>query len=86
MGTWIVDSQLNGTKYSEVDRDEPLDVDTFPERYRNISFSDLQSSAVQALQKVIVDNSELSELWAETEEYYPAWRQTVEQLIERLDK
>lgn len=81
-----VDSQLHGTKYSEVDRDVPLDVDTFPDRHPDISFSDLQHGAIQALQRVIGHSSELNELWAENEEGYPVWRQGIEQLIERLDK
>jgi len=81
-----VDRQLNGTTFSSHDRDEPLDVDTFPDRHPELNFSDLRDKAVQALQKVLDDNSELNELWAENEEDYPTWRQGIEQLIQRLDK
>jgi len=45
---------------------------------------DLKVNAVHALQKVIGENSELNELWAENEELYPKWRQTILDLIERL--
>jgi hypothetical protein len=79
-----VDRQLNGTKFSSIARDEPLDVDTFPDRHPELDFSDLQDKAVPALQKVLDNNSELNKLWAENEEDYPAWRQGIEQLIQRL--
>lgn len=81
-----VDRQLNGTMFSETDRDEPLDIDTFPDRHPNVDFSDLRGKAVQALQRLLGDNSELKELWEENEEDYPAWRQGIEQLTQRLDK
>ena|SRR5688572_29140135 len=81
-----VDKQVNGTKYSSSDNDEPLDVDTFPERHPEQNFSDLKSTAVQALTKVLEENSELNELWAESEENYSASRQGVEQIISRLTK
>jgi len=81
-----VDRQLNGTTFSSPNSDEPLDVDTFPGRHPELDLSDLRNNAVQALRKVLDDNCELNELWAENEEDYPAWRQGIEQLIQRLDK
>lgn len=80
-----VDRQLNGTRFSSADQQEPLSVDTFPDRNPEQDFSDLRERAVQALAKVLEDDSELNELWAENEEDYPAWRQGVEQLLHRLD-
>lgn len=79
-----VDRKLNGTKFSPAAHDEPLDVDTFPDRNPDVDLSDLRKPAVEALQKVLSDNSELNELWAENDEDYPAWKQGVEQLIKRL--
>jgi hypothetical protein len=80
-----VDRQVNGTKFSEVDRDEPLKVDTFPDRHPDVDLSDLRDKAVQALKKLLDEQSELNELWAENDELYPAWRAGIEQLIQRLD-
>jgi len=80
-----VDGQTNGTKFSSPERDEPLDIDTFSERYPNYDFSGLKQMAGQALQKVLTDESELKELWEETEEF-EAWRDGVEKLIRRLNK
>lgn len=81
-----LDSQINGTKFSSPDREEPFVVYTFPERNPNVDFTDLKESAVEALKKVIDENSELNELWVDNEEDYPIWRQGVEQLIGRLSK
>ncbi len=78
-----VDRQTNGTRFSGAG-DEPLDVDTFPERHPGQDFAELKEQAVNALQVVLSDQSELNELWAENEEDYPAWRQGIAQLIERL--
>lgn len=80
-----VDRQLNGTKFSSADQEEPLSVDTFPDRNPKQDFSNLSEIAVQALGKVLEDDSELNELWAENEDDYPAWREGVDQLIHRLD-
>ena len=66
--------------------DEPLDVDTFPDRHPEIDFRELRSNAVLALNKVLDDKSELNELWAENEEDYPSWRQGIEKLIQRLNR
>jgi Domain of unknown function (DUF4259) len=86
VATAYIDRQLNGTKFSSTDSDEPLDVDTFPDRHPQLDFSDLRNIAVEALQKVLGKNSELNELWAENEEDYPFWQQGIKQLIQRLDK
>ncbi|WP_162056495.1 DUF4259 domain-containing protein [Pontibacter pamirensis] len=79
-----VDRQLNGTRFSSADQEEPLSVDTFPDRNPQQDLSDLRDKALQALSKVLEDDSELNELWAENEEDYPAWREGVKQLIYRL--
>ena len=79
-----VDRQVNGTKFTSPDQVEPLSVDTFPERYPKLEFSHLRKKAVQALKKLLTDDSELKQLWEENEELYPLWRQGIIQLIERL--
>ncbi len=81
-----VDRQQNGTIFSSPDRDEPLSVDTFPDRHPDVDFADLKNKAIQALQRLLGDDSELNELWAENEELYPAWKQGIEALILRLSK
>ncbi len=79
-----IDRQVNGTKFSSPEHEELLEVDTFPERNPDTDFSTLREKAIIALQKVLDEGSELNELWAENEEDYPAWKQGIEQLIERL--
>lgn len=81
-----VDRQQNGTMFSSPDREEPLNVDTFTDRHPGIDFSDLKNKAIQALQRLLGDDSELNELWADNEELYPAWKQGVEALIFRLNQ
>ena len=80
-----VDSQTNGTKYSDDDTDL-LDVDTFPQRHPDLDFTDIKELAYKAVLKVLDKDSELNELWEENEEEYPLWIKEVEGLIERLKK
>lgn len=79
-----IDRQLNGTQFSDSDRDEPLDVDTFHSRHPDVDLSDLKDKAVQSLKRILTDDSELKELWEENEEDYSLWQQGIEQLIMRL--
>ncbi|NBA74009.1 DUF4259 domain-containing protein [Emticicia sp. ODNR4P] len=81
-----IDSQTNGTKFSESETGDILDVDSFPDRNPNIDLSDLKEKAVIALEKILGEDSELKELWQENEEDYPFWRKGIEKLIERLNK
>ena len=80
-----VDSQTNGTKYSDDDTDL-LDVDTFPQRHPDLDFTDIKELAYKAVLKVLDKDSELNELWEENKEEYPLWIKEVEGLIERLKK
>lgn len=77
-----IDSSINGTKYTTEGMDEPYEVDTFPARFPELDLSDLKNKAVAALEKVIGEESELKELWDESEE--PAWQQGIEEMIKRL--
>lgn len=79
-----VDGQVNGSKFSEVDDEEPLNIDTFPAKHPDLDLSYLKLEAVQALEKVLGGESELNSLWMENEDEYPAWRQGIERLIDRL--
>lgn len=79
-----VDAQTNGTKFSAEGGDAPLQVDTFRVRNPTQDFSDLKQKAVNALSKIVGENSEINELWAENDEDYPAWKYGVQQLIRRL--
>lgn len=79
-----VDRQTNGTKYSKHNIDPPLQIDTFPSRNPDHNFSDLREKAVIALNKILGENSEINELWAENDEDYPTWKSGVQQLIMRL--
>ena len=48
-----VDRYVNGTTFSPADYDDPLEVDSFPERNPDQDLSNLRGIAIQALQKVI---------------------------------
>ena len=81
-----VDRQLNGTKFTPQNNEQPLEVDTFPDRYPDQNLLDLKAKAVAALARILGDNSEINELWAENDEEYPKWREGIQQLIARLSK
>ena len=62
-------------------------MDTFPERFPGIDFAGQREDAVNALNRVLLEEiSELKELWSENEEYYPLWQKSVEDVINRLKK
>lgn len=77
-----VDSVVNGTKYTTPEMSEPYEVDTFPSRFPELDLSDLRTTAVKALEKVIGGDSELRELWDESGE--PAWQQGIQEMLGRL--
>ena len=79
-----IDQQLHGTRFSPAGRSKPLAVDSFAERHPAVDLAPLRETAVAALRRVLAPDSELHELWAENETDYPAWRQGVEQLLQRL--
>ena len=79
-----IDRQVNGTKFSLQGDEGSLDVDTFADRHLGVDFYELREIALEAMQKVLSDDSEVNELWSENEKDYPAWRQGIEQMMERL--
>lgn len=81
-----VDRQVNGTRFSDDRNGQQLHVDTFPERNPSTNLFDLKSKAVAALNKVLGENSELNELWKESDDSYSEWLINVEQLVARLSK
>jgi Domain of unknown function (DUF4259) len=78
-----VDRQVNGTKFSAMGT-KPLEIDSFPERNPDQNFMDLKEKAVAALKKVLAENSEIRELWAENDDDYTLWKDSIEQLMGRL--
>ncbi|MCD2425926.1 DUF4259 domain-containing protein [Niabella pedocola] len=81
-----IDRQRNGTQYSAPEHPGSIDIDTFPDRHPDIDFSELRTTVIKALKKVLANDSELNELWAENEGAYPVWRRNIEMLIERLSE
>lgn len=81
-----VDNHLNGTNYriDGQDRTDESNVNIFKELRKDLKLDDLKEPAVKALEKVISNNSELNELWAENEELYPKWKNNIKKLIDRL--
>jgi hypothetical protein len=79
-----VDRQVNGTKFSTESNGVPLEVDTFPDRHPEQNLVDLKAKAVSALARILGENSEINELWAENDEEYFTWREGIQQLIGRL--
>ena len=77
-----IDAILNGTK--PVKDTEDGIFYRFIEKNKTLSVSDLKMDAVKALERVIGNNSELNELWAENEELYPKWKGNIEELMNRL--
>ncbi|RYY86799.1 MAG: DUF4259 domain-containing protein [Chitinophagaceae bacterium] len=80
-----IDRQLNGTRYTEAGDEEELPIDSFPERNPGIDLAPFRGNAVNALRKLLEPGSELNGLWAENETDGPAWRQSIEALIARLE-
>ncbi len=52
--------------------------------HSNLDMTPLIPGALKMLKRVLADNSELNELWAENETDYPAWKSGVEELIKLL--
>lgn len=77
----IIDAALNGTVY-RCDDEETLA--TVVSVVKEKDPGSLKATAVQHLQRILGENSELRELWEENDELYPVWRQNIEGIIERL--
>lgn len=75
----IIDNQLNGTEYPAIN-------DLLAGKGLNIELPAITESAAVALQKVLGNNSELYELWAETGEDLGVWMNGVQELMDRLKR
>ncbi|TND08255.1 MAG: hypothetical protein FD123_2510 [Bacteroidetes bacterium] len=77
----LLDNLLNGTELDSVSEELP----GWLEANRGKSLDGLKPLAVQALKKLVAEDSELNELWSENEEDYPEWKGHITGLIERLN-
>ena len=86
MSAAYIDNLVNGTKYrNDIEElNDESNVNVFGILYKDLEVEDLKLTAVDALKKVIDENSELNELWAENEELYPKWKQNILDIIHRL--
>ena|SRR5271165_7102917 len=76
-----IDTLLNGTRHG----DDLEDLDSWVQRNRNLNVASIKALAVAAIGRVLADESELRDLWAENAKDYPAWRGGLESLATRLD-
>lgn len=81
-----MDNLINGTLFRTDSHDEvdESNVNLFGTLHKGLNVNDLKPAAVEALQKVIGEGSELNELWIDNEELYPKWKTNIEELMERL--
>ncbi|MEM6769102.1 MAG: DUF4259 domain-containing protein [Bacteroidota bacterium] len=82
----FMDNRLNQTHFSNDNEDsEGLDnVNNFYRLRQNLEVGHLVPGMITALTKVVNEQSELNELWAENEELYPQWKEQIEKLSARL--
>lgn len=64
--------------------DLPEEVIKWVEENRNVDLSSLQIICSTQVSLVLADNSELKDLWLETEENYSSWKANVDSLLNRL--
>jgi len=82
-----MDNLLNGTSFRTDNHEEEdlSNVNLFGKLQPNLDVTGLKPIAIQALEKILKEEaSELCELWAENEEYFPKWKGNLEGLISRL--
>ncbi|ADU92507.1 DUF4259 domain-containing protein [Taylorella equigenitalis] len=81
-----LDNYFYGTQYeNDFDEEDGLsNVNNFQELYVGTSLEELKPYAEKALGVVLGDNSELNELWQESEEDYPLWKENIISLKNRL--
>lgn len=81
-----IDSLLHGTVYRTDNEDvkDEGNVNNFKTLHPNLDVAPLKPLALEALKKVLSDASELKDVWIQNEELYPKWKQSLEELIARL--
>ena len=70
---------LNKTSYSEID-----DLDTWLSKQDTASVLHHKADLVNALKRILSDQSDLNEIWSENADDYPVWRSNIEKLVEAL--
>ena len=76
----VLDSVINDTPY----RCDEDDYDEWINTLKTLDLTPIRQKAVEAVEAVLSDRSELNELWAENEELYSAWREDKAALQDRL--
>ena len=76
----VLDSVINDTPY----RCDEEDYDEWINTLKTLDLTPIRQKAVEAVEAVLSDRSELNELWAENEELYSAWREDKAALQDRL--
>lgn len=77
----IIDSTINGTSY-RCDDSYTEWISTLKE----LDVNPLKEKAIQAIDSVLSDRSELKELWEENEELYTSWQDDKRKIQKRLMK
>ena len=83
-----IDNILNGTQFrnDNQEKNDITNVNRFGKLYADFDVSDLKADAIEALRKVLGDESELNSLWSENKSQYPKWRRNLMDVAERLSK
>lgn len=77
----LLDYKLAGHSTEEADMEE---LDTWLETLSRARLEALRPQVLVGLSKLLGEESELAELWAENEELYPKWRKILEDRQSRL--
>lgn len=77
----ILDYQLNGQPFEEADIE---DLGPWLETLNQERLAELRPLVLDGLTRLLGDESELAELWAENEDLYPKWRAILEGRQSRL--
>lgn len=78
----IVDINLNNAIY---DNDQPEYL-TWINSLKEIDFSPMRKKAAKVVTAIIGDNSELNQLWGESDEHYMSWQDDKLKMIKRLSE
>lgn len=78
----VIDSVINDIPH-RCDEDDYFE---WTKSLKHLDFSPVKQKAVQAIDAVLSDNSELRELWEENAELYGAWREDKLSIQKRLQE
>lgn len=78
----VIDSVINDIPH-RCDEDDYFE---WTKSLKHLDFSPVKQKAVQAIDAVLSDNSELRELWEENAELYGAWREDKLSIQKRLQQ